>query len=188
MSLRRPAVTVLALALLAACRHDDATVDNSLTRQRKFDIYAPSSLWSDGASARPLVAGTVARGALDRAAALADPPPVDQALLDRGQDRFQIFCTPCHGLTGAGDGRVVQRGFTAPPSYLSARLRAAPARHFVDVIGNGYGVMAPYGDRVAPRDRWAIAAYIRALQAADPRVAADYPSRDAVPVGGGDGN
>jgi mono/diheme cytochrome c family protein len=178
--MRRVAI-LCALVLLAACREDD-----SLAEQPKFDVYSPSDLWPDGAAARPLVAGTVARGALARAEALATPPPVSPALLQRGRERFEIFCTPCHGFTGQGDGRVVQRGFPPPPSYLSARLRAAPAQHFVDVITHGYGVMASYGDRVDPVDRWAITAYIRALQVADPTVASDLASRSAVPVGGGD--
>lgn len=177
---------LLVMALLPSCRDDD------LARQPKFETYEAASLWNDGASARPLVAGTVAREALSREVALVQPPPVDAALLVRGQERFGIFCAPCHGPTGRGDGYVVQRGFPAPPSFLSARLRAAPAEHFVDVITQGYGVMYPYDDRVPPADRWAITAYIRALQVADPRAAAEHPARDAVPVraggpGSGDG-
>ena len=163
------------LLLLPACRQEMAV-------QPKYQAYAPSDIWADGASARPLVPGTVARGALDRLAAAATPPAVDAALLVRGQERYEIFCSPCHGLTGQADGRVVQRGFPEPPSYLSARLRAAPAAHFFEVITDGYGVMYPYGDRVPPADRWAIIAYIRALQLASPEVAADYQTRDAVPV------
>jgi mono/diheme cytochrome c family protein len=93
------------------------------------------------------------------------PPPVTAALLARGQERFNIFCAPCHGPTGDGNGMVVERGFPAPPSYHIDRLRQAPVQHFYDVITNGYGVMFSYADRVPPNDRWAIAAYIRALQA-----------------------
>ncbi|HLI20209.1 MAG TPA: cytochrome c [Stellaceae bacterium] len=93
------------------------------------------------------------------------PPPVTLALLQRGQERFDIYCAPCHARTGNGDGMIVQRGFPAPPSYMSDRLLAAPSQHFYDVITNGYGAMFSYADRVAPADRWAIAAYIRALQA-----------------------
>ena len=103
------------------------------------------------------------------------PPPVTPALLARGRERFDIFCAPCHGLDGTGDGRVVQRGFPHPPSYLSGRLRDAPADHFLDVITNGFGVMYPYADRVAPADRWAIVAYIRALQLAGPTRASLRP-------------
>ena len=164
--IRRAAV--LAGMLLCACRPDMAD-------QSKYPAYAPSPLWPDGASARPLVPGTVARGALAREDALRTPPPVTPALLARGRERFDIFCSPCHGFDGTGDGRVVQRGFPQPPSYLSARLRDAPAAHFVDVITNGFGVMYPYADRVAPADRWAIVAYIRALQLAGPATASLRP-------------
>jgi mono/diheme cytochrome c family protein len=89
---------------------------------------------------------------------------VSPELLKRGQERFNIYCSPCHGAAGEGDGMVVQRGFPKPPSYHTQRLRAASAQHFFDVITKGYGVMYAYADRVAPADRWAIAAYIRALQ------------------------
>ncbi|MBV9859387.1 MAG: cytochrome c [Alphaproteobacteria bacterium] len=82
----------------------------------------------------------------------------------RGQQRFGIYCAPCHGATGDGHGMIVERGFPAPPAYTIDRLRQAPTRHFYDVITDGYGVMFSYADRVAPPDRWAIAAYIRALQ------------------------
>lgn len=91
-------------------------------------------------------------------------PPLTLALIERGQERFRSFCTPCHSELGDGDGMVVRRGFSPPPSYHSARLRQAPTRHFYDVITHGFGAMYGYGDRVAPDDRWAIAAYIRALQ------------------------
>ena len=92
------------------------------------------------------------------------PVQVTAATLQHGQERFRIFCTPCHGLTGDGDGIVVQRGFPAPPSYHSERLRTAPNSHFYNVITQGYGAMYPYNDRVPQQDRWAIVAYIRALQ------------------------
>ena len=92
------------------------------------------------------------------------PVPVTAATYRRGQERFDIFCAPCHGPTGEGDGMVVQRGFPAPPSYHTDRLRGAPDRHFYEVITQGYGAMYPYADRVSRRDRWAIVAYIRALQ------------------------
>lgn len=177
----RLAALILLLLALAACKED-------MVEQPKLTAYAPSDLWPDGAAARPLVKGTVARGALDARRAAAHPPEVTAALVKRGQERYRIFCTPCHGPTGQGDGRVVQRGFPAPPSYLSARLRAAPARHFFDVITNGYGVMYSYADRVPAADRWAIIAYIRALQAASPKLAEDHPARALVPVGERDGD
>jgi mono/diheme cytochrome c family protein len=92
------------------------------------------------------------------------PPPVTLALLKRGQQRFDIYCAPCHSRVGDGQGMIVQRGFPAPPPYTSDRLMEAPSQHFYDVITNGYGVMFSYADRVTPEDRWAITAYIRALQ------------------------
>lgn len=91
-------------------------------------------------------------------------PPVTLALIERGQERFRIYCTPCHSELGDGQGMVVQRGFPPPPSYHVARLREAPVQHFYDVITDGYGAMYSYASRVQPADRWAIAAYIRALQ------------------------
>jgi len=103
------------------------------------------------------------------------PPPVTLALLQRGQRRFGIYCTPCHGEVGDGHGMIVERGFPAPPSFDGDRLLAAPSQHFYDVISNGYGVMFSYADRVAPADRWAIAAYIRALQASQHAAVAGLP-------------
>jgi mono/diheme cytochrome c family protein len=104
------------------------------------------------------------------------PPPVTMALLERGQQRFDIYCTPCHGKVGDGQGMIVQRGFPAPPSYYIDRLGKAPIQHFYDVITNGYGAMYSYADRVAPGDRWAIVAYIRALQASANASLVDVPA------------
>jgi mono/diheme cytochrome c family protein len=102
-------------------------------------------------------------------------PPVTMALLERGQQRFDIYCSPCHSKVGDGHGTIVERGFPAPPSYYTARLRDAPNQHFYDVITHGYGAMYSYADRVAPEDRWAIIAYIRALQASASAQIADLP-------------
>jgi mono/diheme cytochrome c family protein len=157
----------------------------------------PSASFDDGSSSRPRVDGTIehARGILaatsggrvgreaedrrlaaERARAI--PYPVDMALLARGRERFDIYCAPCHSPVGDGDGMIARRGFPHPPSYHSDRLRNAPDRHFYDVITNGYGVMYPYGDRVAPEDRWAIVAYIRALQLSqDPPRQAPVPGK-----------
>lgn len=92
------------------------------------------------------------------------PVPVTRHLLERGRERFNINCAPCHAESGYGDGMIVRRGFPEPPSYHTDRLRSAANSHFYDVITFGYGIMYPYADRVRPRDRWAIVAYIRALQ------------------------
>jgi mono/diheme cytochrome c family protein len=105
----------------------------------------------------------------------ANPPALTMALLERGQQRFNIDCSPCHGRSGQGDGTIVQRGFPHPPSYFSEKLRDAPNQHFYDVITHGYGVMYPYADRVEPADRWAITAYIRALQASASASLSDVP-------------
>ena len=122
-------------------------------------------------------AGTVARDW----APPPPPPPVTEALIERGRQRFGIYCAVCHGPAGYGDGEVVQRGFPAPPSYHIDRLRQVPIQHFYDVITHGYGAMFSYAQRVAPADRWAIAAYIRALQASqDVPVAQLSPAQKAL--------
>jgi mono/diheme cytochrome c family protein len=170
------AVGLLSLgAFLAGC-------DQSMTEQAKLPTYASTQLWHDGTAARPLPPHTVARGDLVRDAEIADPPPVDAALLQRGRERYDIDCAPCHGLGGHGDGMIVQRGFPAPPDYGSPRLRAVPAAHIFDVITNGYGVMYPYAARVEPADRWAIVAYVRALQASQGVALASVPdAKDKLP-------
>jgi mono/diheme cytochrome c family protein len=105
----------------------------------------------------------------------APAPPVDLALLQRGQERYRIYCTPCHSELGDGRGMVVQRGFPQPTSYQIDRLREAPPQHFYDVITKGHGAMYSFADRVQPADRWAIAAYIRALQISQDATLADVP-------------
>jgi len=154
--------------LLSGCKLD-------MDQQRKLGFDARSRLWPNGSSAQPLPAGVVAQGDLDRHHDATTPPPVTAELLQHGQERYRIYCTPCHGVAGEGDGMIVQRGFPAPPSYHTARLRAAPAQHFYDVITEGYGVMYSYAARVAPRDRWAIVAYIRALQTSRAVALAEVP-------------
>jgi mono/diheme cytochrome c family protein len=184
------ACIVMAACVLAGCER----AKQDMYDQPRYKTYAPSPLFEDGASARPPVAGTEprARGAfadssggragvdLVRRDVVADeaqtiPYPVDLALLKRGQDRYTIYCVPCHSPAGDGDGLVVRRGFPPPPSYHQDRLRNAPDRHLYDVISKGYGVMVPYGDRVEPADRWAIVAFIRALQLSQHADAATLP-------------
>jgi mono/diheme cytochrome c family protein len=156
--------------------------DVSMTEQNKYTTYSPADLWPDGTSARPLPAHVVAQGDLAREDAVRNPPPVTAALLKRGRERFDIYCSPCHGLDGRGDGMVVTRGFPRPPSYLEPRLLAAPATTFYDAITKGYGVMYSYAARVEPRDRWAIVAYIRALQQAKRATLAQVPeARERLP-------
>ena len=146
----------LLLALLAA------GCDN-MANQPKVNPY---EVYPDAANPLPPMSnppGTVARGQQPEP----PPPPVTMALLERGRQRFDIDCAVCHGFAGFADGMVVQRGFPAPPSYHIDRLRNAPVQHYYDVITSGYGVMYSYAQRVSPQDRWAIVAYVRALQAAE---------------------
>ena len=155
--MKRPLLLV-ALALLAA------GCGENMSEQPKVKPFRGSPLFADGSGVRAEPEGTIARGDLDRAAALQTRPPLTPALLARGRERFGIFCAPCHGPLGDGDGMIVERGMPHPPSYHEQRLKEAPDRHFIDVMTNGYGAMYSYAARVPPSDRWAILAYIRALQ------------------------
>ncbi len=115
------------------------------------------------------------------------PIALTPATYRRGRERYEIYCAPCHGLVGDGDGRVVERGFPAPPSYHSERLRQASNQHFQAVITQGYGAMYPYADRISPPDRWAIVAYIRALQLSQHAPAAILDADDHARLGDGHG-
>ena len=158
----------LAALLLAACRQD-------MHDQPKYKPLRSSEIFGDKRSARPLVEGTVARGTLREDAGyyagktkdgfLTElPVPLTVQLLERGQTQFQVFCAPCHGRTGRGDGMIVRRGFKQPSSYHVDRLRQMPIGYFYDVITIGFGAMPDYAAQIAPADRWAIAAYVRTLQ------------------------
>jgi mono/diheme cytochrome c family protein len=161
----RLSVAITLVFFAVACRQD-------MQDQPKYKPLAASRFFSDGKSARQLVDGTVPfhpgvqalSPMADESKATTLPFALTAQALDRGQERFNIYCAPCHGRLGYGDGMVVQRGFLAPPSYHIDRLRQAPVGHFYDVMTNGFGAMPSYADKVAPRDRWAIVAYIRALQ------------------------
>jgi mono/diheme cytochrome c family protein len=164
-----PAALAAALAPAAGCRDDMAD-------QPRYEPLVASDFFPDGMASRPLVDGTIARGQLleDRALEtgkdadgqflLELPVPLDDRLLRRGQERFNIFCSVCHGLTGEGNGMIVQRGFRQPPTYHSDRLRGMPVGYFYDVIAEGFGAMPSYRKQVPLADRWAIVAYVRALQ------------------------
>ena len=147
--------------------------------QPKYRPYAKSAFFPNQSSARPLVANTIARGWLrddpamykGRASKAADAPyvttlpmPVTKALLERGRERFNIYCSPCHDQLGRGEGMIVQRGYKQPPSYHSDKMRQQPVGYFFDVITNGFGVMPSYANRIPVADRWAITAYVRVLQ------------------------
>lgn len=160
--MRRLALLVLLLGLCGC--------DESMDRQNRLKTYGSAkgvADWPAEGEALPRVPGTIAQGDLQRLAEIATPPAASLALLQQGRVRYDVFCAPCHGLTGAGDGIVVARGFPKPPALAEARLMQATARHLVEVIGQGSGRMFSFADRVEPRDRWAIVAYIRALQLAD---------------------
>ncbi len=137
---------------------------DEMADQPRAPVYGQSSLFPNGAAMQPPPPGAVARGDAAWNAALTERPEMTAELLARGRDRYAIFCQPCHDPAGYGEGAVPAHGYPRPPSFHQARLRAARSSHLVEVITNGHGVMYGYADRVPPADRWAIAAYIRALQ------------------------
>ncbi|HME13799.1 MAG TPA: cytochrome c [Candidatus Acidoferrum sp.] len=153
-----------------------------MATQPKYRPLSPSDFFRDGRSERPLLENTVARGSLanDELMIAKDsnnfPLPVDQALLERGKERYTAFCTPCHGLQGDGNGMVALRGMKHPPSYHIDRLRESPNGYFYDVITNGFGQMYGYAAQIPPRDRWAIVAYVRALQLSRYAHASELPA------------
>lgn len=156
------------LMIVTGCRRDMFT-------QPKANPLRESSFFPDGSSARPIPDHALSQeqlppddpflsGMSGTNLVTTFPMPVTQDLLNRGRERFAIYCGPCHGLDGNGDGMVVWRGLPAAPPFSIDRLRDAPVGHFVDVVARGYGIMLPQGAQVTPQDRWAIAAYIRVLQ------------------------
>lgn len=157
--------------------------------QPKYLPYEPTAFFDDGRSERPPVPGTVARGHLHLDELLYTgkengvesnrfPFPITHEDLERGRQRYNIYCTPCHDYTGSGRGMIVQRGFPTPPSYHIDRLRQAPVGHFFDVITNGDGSMYSYASRIEPEDRWRIAAYIRVLQLSQHAPLQDVPESE----------
>lgn len=168
---------LLGSALASACAQQ-------MANQPSYAPLEPSSFFADQRSARPLVPGTVPRMGKEEKAAksarnsfAAEPatPPLTEALLRRGRERYDIYCSVCHGLAGYGDGMVVERGFSRPPSLHTARLRQAPARHFFEVITLGFGAMPSYAVQTTVEDRWAIIAYLRALQLSQHATTAEVP-------------
>jgi cytochrome c553 len=179
-----PAITLILLVLLTcSCRRDMFNQPSTQPLSRN-DFFQDNQMAS-----RPLVMHTVARGQLQEDEAFYTgkigtnlvttfPMPITRELLERGRERFDIYCSVCHGRTGGGNGMIVQRGFPVPPSYHIDRLRQAPVGHFFDVMTQGYGIMYSYAERVKPEDRWAIAAYIRALQLSQNMKLAELPSSE----------
>ncbi|MGB9010332.1 MAG: cytochrome c [Candidatus Acidiferrales bacterium] len=174
------AMLAAAALLFSGCRLD-------MHIQPKYLPYDPTTFFDDGRSERQPVPGTVARGQLRLDELLYTgkengvesnrfPFPITHEDLERGRQRYNIYCTPCHDYTGSGRGVIVLRGFPPPPSYHIDRLRAAPVGHFFDVMTNGFGSMYSYASRVDPEDRWRIAAYIRVLQLSQHATLQDVPA------------
>jgi len=175
------AVSALAAGLvMTGCRQD-------MHNQPKFFPQRGTTLFADGRSVRPQVANTVARsqavsesyfatGLVDGKEGDGLPFPVTTEVIARGQERYNVYCTPCHSRVGNGEGMAVQRGYTKAGNFHTARLRSAPLGHFFNVMTNGYGAMPDYASQIAPADRWAIAAYIRALQLSQNAQQADVPA------------
>jgi cbb3-type cytochrome c oxidase subunit III len=192
---KRPRILILGAALAgvaigAGCRQD-------MHDQPKYIPLRPSEFFDDGRSSRPIPAGTVARGHLDDDAAFYTgkgpdgkfvdtfPFPVTKDVLLRGQQRYNIYCSPCHDRMGNGLGMVVRRGFRRPPSYHIDRLRQAPNGYIFDVITNGFGAMPDYSAQIQPADRWSIVAYERALQLAQQASMNDVPPEARAQLGPG---
>jgi hypothetical protein len=180
----------IALLVLVGCQQ-------KMAEQPRYEPLEPSAFFPDGRSSRPLVPGTVARGQLQTdehfytgqsAGRQVDtfPFPVTLQVLQRGQERYDIYCSPCHGRLGNGEGMIVRRGLCCPPSFHLDRLREAPVGHFFDVITHGFGAMAAYAAQVSPADRWAIIAYSRALQLSQRSALVDLPAEERDKVGLGE--
>ena len=164
----RPVVLLLAaVTLLTGCKREDMYV------QRYYRNWNQNGFFANGTGMRHPPDGTVAR--VPYQAYVPPPTVVTAALLERGHERFEIFCTPCHGRAGNGEGMIVQRGFPQPPSFIEGSMRTADNKVFYDAITKGYGAMYPFDTRVAPADRWAIIAYIRALQRSQNTAVASLP-------------
>ena len=186
--LRRYQVRYLCLLLLALLLAG-CTQRQRMADQPKYETFDPSAFYQDGNSSRDLVPNTVARGLartdvhlyegmVDGEPATTYPFSITQEVLRRGQERYNIYCTPCHGYDGYGDGIVMQRGLSPPPSFHEERLRQVPPGYMYGVITNGIGAMYSYAARVNPEDRWAIVAYIQALQLSQNATIADVPAEE----------
>ena len=186
----RIVVALLVLALPAAgCRMD-------MHDQPKLQPYEKSAFFPDGRAARPLPAGTVARGRLEADSWFYEgktatgemvaifPAPVTRDDLARGRERYDVYCSPCHDRTGSGNGMIVQRGYVQPTSFHVDRLRSAPVGHYFNAITNGFGVMPSYAKQIPAGDRWAIVAYIKALQLSQNAKLADVPPEDVARLEG----
>jgi mono/diheme cytochrome c family protein len=180
---------IVMLLVLGGCRQ-------KMANQPRYDPLEGSDFFADGMASRPRLAGTVARGELGGdpyfESGLVNGQPGDgfpfavtEAVMNRGHERFDIYCSQCHGRLGDGNGMIPSRGFRRPPSFHTLTLRNAKAGHFFDVMTNGFGSMPPYKTMISAEDRWAIAAYIRALQASQNATMNDVPLSDRAKVDGG---
>lgn len=171
--------SALCALLLIGCRQ-------KMANQARYDPLEASDFFADGMASRPRVPGTVARGEISNNPFFDTgkingqdgdgfPMPVTLDLVNRGESRFNIYCQQCHGRTGDGNGMIPSRGYRRPPSYHTEALRKAPTGHFFDVMTNGFGAMPPIGKMISPQDRWAIVAYIRALQLSQSATVDDVP-------------
>lgn len=188
MKMTQKLLVAIAAGLAVVGCHTDMWVQPKI-----HEPYQESKFYADGSTARPLIKGTVARGHLrlddafftgfkDGKLVKDFPLPIDEELIRRGKERYTIFCTPCHGQVGDGQGMIAKRGFTLRRpvgNYHTERLQKMPVGHFYDVITNGYGSMYSYASRIEPRDRWAIVAYVRTLQLSQSATAADKSEADA---------
>jgi len=164
--------SLFAIAALCALGFSgcDNTLRQDMANQPRQNPLSPSDFFADGRSERPAVENTVVRGSVQDDSLFvpkesnAFPLPLTAELLQRGEQRYAIFCTPCHGIQGDGLGMVAMRGMKHPPSYHQERLRNVPNGYLYDVVTNGFGAMYGYSAQIPPRDRWAIVAYLRALQ------------------------
>ncbi len=175
-------VSILLAALVSSCRQD-------MHDQPRHEPLEKSAFFADGRSSRPRIPGTVALGELELDPHLTEgrvngelattfPFTITREVLDRGRERYDIFCSACHGFSGSGDGMVVRRGMKQPPSLHVARLREAPPCHHYDAITRGFGAMYDHADRIQVRDRWAIVAYVRALQLSQGALVSELEERD----------
>jgi hypothetical protein len=182
-SLRSPTRRILVAGISAAALFlAGCSLKQDMALQPKNRPLSPSDFFTDGRSERPLLENTVARGSVTEDEMVVSkesnsfPIPVNLELLERGENRYKIFCTPCHGLQGDGNGMVAMRGMKHPPSYHEERLRQVSNGYIYDVIANGFGAMLGYSAQIPARDRWAIVAYVRALQLSRNARVADLPA------------
>jgi mono/diheme cytochrome c family protein len=165
----RAVILVLLAPFVAGCD------DQSMVQQKRYAMYSPAQLWANGSEAQSLPVGVVSHNAVGDEI-MGSPPPLTAAMMQNGETKFDTFCSPCHGRSGDGRGIVVQHGFPAPQPLDAANLRAASAERLFNAISNGLGKMYPFAARIAPGDRWAIVAYIRALQLSQESRVADLPN------------